>query len=197
MRSYGASPSIFRLADAVAFVLTGSMATAMHEKHRGLLIGPEPNPRPGGEMSENSNAAVIRRLYDECLNHDRFEILAELVGDDVVQHFGQSSSKGLEAFESNARRVRAMFPDGRFTVDGVVSNGSEAAAHWTMTGTHSAPIAGIAPTGKPITNHGVVFYRFAHGKIAEIWLEVDQVGVFRQIGVSLPGAPAAQAPATA
>jgi len=104
----------------------------------------------------------------------------------------------LDALEQNAQRVRSLFPNGQFTVDDVVSNGDKAAAHWTMTATHTAPVAGVAPTGKPIVNHGVVFYRFENGKIAELWFQIDQVGVLQQLGVNIPGAPApAQQPAPA
>jgi hypothetical protein len=36
----------------------------------------------------------------------------------------------------------------------------------------------------------VVFYRFEGAKIAEVWIQVDQLGVLRQIGVQIPGLPA-------
>ena len=146
-------------------------------------------------MQENNNVTIIHRLFEECLNQDRIDLLPEVVNSNVVNHNGNSRTTGLAAYEGNLRRVRGMFPGGRFIVDGVVSNGDQAATHWTLEATHSAPIAGVAATGRPITNHGVVFYRFEQGKIAEIWAEVDQVGVLRQIGVEIPGAPVASVPA--
>jgi predicted ester cyclase len=82
-----------------------------------------------------------------------------------------------------------MFPNHHFTVEDVVTSGDKAAARWTMTALNSAPIAGVAPTGRPITQKAIVFYRFEDGKIAEFWLQLDQVGVFRQIGIALPGVP--------
>jgi predicted ester cyclase len=82
-----------------------------------------------------------------------------------------------------------MFPNHHFTVEDVVASGDKAAARWTMTAVNTAPIAGVAPTGRPITQKAIVFYRFQDGKIAEFWIQLDQVGVFRQIGVALPGVP--------
>jgi predicted ester cyclase len=82
-----------------------------------------------------------------------------------------------------------MFPSHHFTVEDVVANGDKAAARWTMTAVNTAPIAGVAPTGCPITQQAIVFYRFEDGKIAEFWIQLDQVGVFLQIGVALPGVP--------
>jgi predicted ester cyclase len=140
-------------------------------------------------MQENNNVAIIHRFYEECLNQDRFDLLPELVSPNVVSHTGNNETAGLAAFEGNVRRVRSLFPGGRFIVDGLVSSGEEAAAHWTLKANHSAPIAGVAPSGKPIINHGVVYYRFEQGKIGEVWAEVDQVGVLRQVGVEIPGVP--------
>jgi len=153
----------------------------------------------GGSMSENnSHAAIIHRFYEECLNKNRTDLMPELFNENVVSHSGTTKQAGLAAYEQNAQRVRSLFPNGQFTVDDVVSNGDKAAAHWTMTATHTAPVAGVAPTGKPIVNHGVVFYRFENGKIAELWFQIDQVGVLQQLGVNIPGAPApAQQPAPA
>lgn len=145
-------------------------------------------------MPDSSVNAIIHRLYEECLNQGRLERLSELVNPEVVSHFGSNQVTGFDAFEQNIRQVRGMFPNGSFTVDDIVSNGDKAAARWTMTGTHTAPIAGVAPTGKPITNRAVVFYRFENGKIAEVWLQVDQVGVLRQVGVEIPGLPAPPVP---
>jgi predicted ester cyclase len=85
-----------------------------------------------------------------------------------------------------------MFPDRHFTVDDVIVDGDKAAARWTLVATNSAPIAEISPTGKTITEHAVVFFRFRDGKIAEVWLQMDQLGVLRQIGVNIPGVPAPQ-----
>jgi predicted ester cyclase len=150
----------------------------------------------GGTMSENAaHVAVIHRFYEECLNQGRVDELSELFTPGVVGHSGSGKQTGLAEFERNVHHVRSMFPNGRFTVDDVVASGDEAAARWTMTATHTAPIAGVAPTGKPIVNHAVVFYRFENDKIAELWVQLDQIGVLQQIGVQIPGMPTAPAPA--
>jgi predicted ester cyclase len=52
----------------------------------------------------------------------------------------------------------------------------------------------VPPTGKQLTEQAVVFYRFENGKIAEIWAQMDQLGILRQIGVEIPGMPAPPRP---
>ena len=137
----------------------------------------------------NAHETTIHRLYEETLNQDRLDLLPELVSAKVVNHTYTGDQTGLAAFEQGIQNLRRMFSSQRFTVDGVVANGDKAAAHWTMTAINSGPIAGIPATGKPITQHGVVFYRFEDGKIAEVWLQIDRLGVFQQIGFPVPGVP--------
>ncbi|NYF51340.1 ester cyclase [Tunturiibacter gelidoferens] len=145
----------------------------------------------GGQMSNvDAHAATIHRLYEECLNQGRTDLLPELVTANVVNHTGSNEQRGLAAFEQGMQQVRAMYPDRHFTVDDVLTNGDKGAARWTMVATNTVPILGVAPTGRQLTNHGVVFYRFEGAKIAEVWIQVDQLGVLRQIGVQIPGLPA-------
>ena len=145
----------------------------------------------GGQMSNvDTHAATIHRLYEECLNQGRTDLLQELVTANVVNHTGSNEQRGLAAFEQGMQQVRAMYPGGHFTVDDVFTNGDKGAARWTMIATNTVPILGVAPTGRQLTNHGVVFYRFEGAKIAEVWIQVDQLGVLRQIGVQIPGLPA-------
>jgi predicted ester cyclase len=145
----------------------------------------------GGQMSNVDDRAVtIHRFYEECLNEGRTDLLPELVTANVVNHTGSNEQRGLAAFEQGMQQVRAMYPDRHFTVDDVLTNGDKGAARWTMVATNTVPILGVAPTGRQLTNHGVVFYRFDGAKIAEVWIQVDQLGVLRQIGVQIPGLPA-------
>lgn len=152
----------------------------------------------GASMSAvPDHAAVIHRFYEQCLNQYDSDILPQLVAPNIILHASTGEASGLDAIRRTVDNVHAMFPNHHFTVDDVVVNGDKAAARWTMTALNTAPIAGIPPTGRPITNRAIVFYRFENGKIAELWLQMDQIGVFRQIGVQLPGAQLPNAPSAA
>ena len=148
-------------------------------------------------MSTNDQAATIRRFYEECLNQNRPELIPELFTANPTIHSSAGDATGLPAIRQTVDRVHAMFPGGHFIVEDIVVNGDKAAARWTMTAINTAPIAGVPPTGKPITQKAVVFYRFENGKIAEFWAQMDQLGVLRQIGVPLPGVQLPQSPTPA
>ena len=144
------------------------------------------NQPQGASMSDN--AAVVRRLYEQCLNHDRLDLLPELVSPNVINHTYAGDKIGLPDFTQGIQALRRSLSHQHFTVEGVVAHDDQAAAHWTMTAINSGPLAGLPPSNKQITQHGVVFYRFENGNIAEVWLQVDRLGVFQQIGAEIPGA---------
>ena len=135
-------------------------------------------------------AAAIHRFYEECLNQHQSGVLPEIFTPNAVLHTPNGEATGLAAIEQTVDRVHAMFPDHRFVVEDVVVHGDKGAARWSMTATNTAPLGGIPPTGRAITQRAIVFYRFEGNKVAESWLQLDQVGVLRQIGVHVPGAPA-------
>lgn len=160
-----------------------------------LALIPTPTPaqthHPSQGASMSDNAAVVHRLYEQCLSQDRLELLPELVSPNVINHTYAGDKVGLADFTQGIQTLRRSLSNQRFTIDGVVAKDDQAAAHWTMTAINSGPLGGIPPTNKPITQHGVVFYRFENSKIAEVWLQVDRLGVFQQLGVPIPGAPPA------
>jgi steroid delta-isomerase-like uncharacterized protein len=136
----------------------------------------------------SDNAAVVRRLYEQCLNHDRLDLLPELVAPNVINHTYAGDKVGLADFTQGIQALRRSLSNQHFTIEGVVAHDDQAAAHWTMTAINSGPLAGLPASNKQITQHGVVFYRFENNRIAEVWLQVDRLGVFQQIGVEIPGA---------
>jgi predicted ester cyclase len=49
-------------------------------------------------------------------------------------------------------------------------------------GTHQGDFQGIAPTGKQVTIPAIRIYRVADGKMAELWVEFDALGLLQQLG---------------
>ena len=41
---------------------------------------------------------------------------------------------------------------------------------------------GIPATGKQIASPGIIIYRIANGKIAELWMHVDSAALMQQLG---------------
>ena len=92
---------------------------------------------------------------------------------------GKPEIKGREEFKRHEQDIRALYPDRQVTYEMVVAEGDKVAAYATFTGTH-------AELGKSIELKYLVMMRIADGKIAEIWVEWDNLTAQKQLGIWPP-----------
>jgi predicted ester cyclase len=81
---------------------------------------------------------------------------------------------------------RAGFPNLNIVAEDVFGEGDKVAVRWRATGTHTADLFGIPPTGKSMNVAGISLVRMSNGKIVEDWVAEDTHGLMKQLGV-IPG----------
>lgn len=97
---------------------------------------------------------------------------------------------GMTALANALPKVFAAFPDFRAEYEQHIVDGDRVAIQWRLTGTHTGPFFGIAPTGKVVRFQNVAIARVEDGKIVQFNSEVGWLAVLLQLGV-LPLPPAA------
>ena len=60
---------------------------------------------------------------------------------------------------------------------------------WTFTGNHTGP-GSFPPTGKKVQVTGISISRIVNGKVAEEWVETDNLSAVQQLGFTLTSPPA-------
>jgi steroid delta-isomerase-like uncharacterized protein len=130
---------------------------------------------------EQANASTVRRLYENYLNESRAELLPSLVSEDVAFH-SVTEEKGIAALTD---RLRIAFHEMHFTLLDLIASDDRVVVRWTMDATHAGPLAGIPATGKRVQQSGTVIYRLENGRIAEVWAQMDRMGMLQQLGVDL------------
>lgn len=92
--------------------------------------------------------------------------LATQLAPDFIDDESPDNPPGPAAVRVNAEGARAAFPDMTVSVDDAVVEGPAAAVVSTWRGTHTGPLAGMPPTGRPIEFRGIVIWRFdSQGRI--------------------------------
>ena len=135
-------------------------------------------------MSTEQNKATIRRWVEEGWNQGKLEVVDQVYAANVVQHDPNSpmpvtSSATLKMYVGG---YRSAFPDLHFTVDDLLAEGDKVVWRFTSHGTHKGPLGPLPPTGKTGTVTGMALFRFENGKIAEVWVNVDILGLLQQLG---------------
>lgn len=126
-----------------------------------------------------ANKQTVREIYAR-INQGQLERVAELIS---PQFAGAGGQRGSQAFIGGIAALRAAFPDLRYTLEALVSEGDLVAVRWTWRGTHTGAFRTIAATGKHLSNSGQAIFTFAEGKVASTSLETDRLGFLLAIGV--------------
>ena len=133
-------------------------------------------------MSAESNKDLTLRYIDQVWNKRKPDLIEEFIAEDVAHH-GGPPMPGLEGMKQAIAMNQKAFPDVKVTVEDVLVEGDKVVHRWTFSGTHQAEYLGIPATGKQIVGNGMTIFRLAGGKIVEIWVQGDNMGMMQQLGV--------------
>ena len=131
-------------------------------------------------MSIEQNKAVIRRFVESGMSMN-FAQVDELLAPDYVNHMVPG---GREAFKQFGAMMAAI-PGLKMhsSVEHLVAEGDYVVARVTLRVTN----AGTEATASELSE-----WRLANGKIVEDWPPSGAAALMQQVGVNLPGGPAAR-----
>jgi steroid delta-isomerase-like uncharacterized protein len=143
-------------------------------------------------MSE-SNKQVSRR-FTELFGTDDGSRAAQVFTAEVVFHgLADGDLHGIEATKAFIAAYRAAFPDARSSVEDQVAEGDKVVTRWRARGTHGGPLGELPATGRAVDFGGITIERFVDGRIAEVWVARDELGLLRQLGALPAREPAGAA----
>ncbi|MCL4302014.1 MAG: ester cyclase [Anaerolineae bacterium] len=140
-------------------------------------------------MSEK-NEALIRHFYDEVFTVGKMNITAidQHLAEDFVGHDLPSCLNGRAGYKKFVGMLAASFSETTpLKTHEVISSGDKMAVRWSSTGRHTGEFMGIPATGQRITLKGIDIFRLAEGKIADLWQEIDILGILQQLSIALEG----------
>jgi steroid delta-isomerase-like uncharacterized protein len=145
----------------------------------------------GADQTE-TNKEIVRRMT-EAINERDFDALDELVAQDIHRHSAATSGvtvENLDQFKEFLRQDLSAVPDARQEINLMLAEDDLVAGHFTYRGTQTGQMGPFPPSGKPVEAPFIGILRIADGKIAEIWVEWDNLSVLTQLGHFPP--PAAE-----
>ena len=136
-----------------------------------------------------ANRDLVHRFVREVWNGEDLDALAELAPPDLVVHaLGAGVDRAGEAFLEFHAGLLGAVPDLEHTVEDVVVEGDRAVAYVTVRGTPERQYGALSPTGESFDSVAFQRYRIEDGRIAEVWVLPNAMGMLRQLGV-FPDSP--------
>jgi steroid delta-isomerase-like uncharacterized protein len=158
----------------------------INEDTLGLLIqiGGIPGPPKPPASSTAENEAMVAKYFGDLMSQGNFDIIDEIIGENFSFHIPTLPEpiRGRDGMRGFVTGLRTGFPDIHFTVERQIAEGDKVAARWFIEGTHNGPFLGMPPTGNHIKDQGVDIFIFQGGKIAEIWVNENDLGLMKQLG---------------
>jgi predicted ester cyclase len=120
-------------------------------------------------MSTADNKAFIRRYLSALNGVDKTpELVRQFVADEgLIQHI---------------LTMESAFPGYELQADDMVAEDDKVALRATARATHAGEFAGLAPTGRQVTQPFIIIYRIADEKIVEHWIGIDMLSFMQQLG---------------
>lgn len=131
------------------------------------------------------NKDFIQAYTEDFWNEQNIAAFEKYFTADFILHNADGDLNG-EQFKGFCQANFTAFPDLKVTTDDLIAEGDKVVKVWTVNGTHKGDFMGIPATGKPIVIKGIEMFRIADGKIAEVWLSMDNLGMMQQLGVIPP-----------
>ncbi len=136
-------------------------------------------------MSNQDNKTIVRGFIDALFTDGDLGATDTFLSPDFVNH---DPPIGLPPDADGMRTAGAMFreafPDWHSELHALVAEDDIVVERFTASGTHRGELMGVAPTGKPVELEGINIFRVRDGKITERWGRLDELGLFRQLGLA-------------
>jgi steroid delta-isomerase-like uncharacterized protein len=152
-----------------------------------VIIHIDPRESRMSTAEVTSNKATFSRFH-AATNSGDAEAISKMIDDvvdpNVLFHAPVPSDlTGAQALKQVWEVLLRAFPDIHVAVEDVIAEGDKVVSRNTVTGTHQGEYRGLAPTGKSITYNEIFIFRFAGGRIVEIWGVVDAYSQMQQLGL--------------
>jgi predicted ester cyclase len=132
--------------------------------------------------------STMRTAFDRAIanwNAGDLDGYLELYDDGIRLHGYSEAPMDKASVAAFYRGIHDAVHASRIEIHDVMEDGDKLCARFTMSGVHGGELAGVAATGKPISQDGMTILRFDGDKCVERWSVADMLAVLVQIGAVL------------
>ena len=136
-----------------------------------------------------NNKELIKK-FTAFLNNKQFDSLSAIVKSDFKRHSQATAEmpelNSLDEFVQLQKGFLSSFPDQKVTIKKLIAENNEVAAYAAYSGTNDGPMPPFPATHKYAELNFVGIFRIEEGKIAEMWVEWDNLAFLKKLGLFPP-----------
>lgn len=138
-----------------------------------------------------ANKDLVRR-FTEATNAADWDALGEIVADDFTRHSAATAGPAVTSRDEFIRLQESFlvsFPDQHVQMQQLIAEGNYVAARALYTGTQTGPMGEFSATGLTVEAPFLAIFRVETGRVAELWVEWDNLAMLTQLGLFPPSPP--------
>jgi predicted ester cyclase len=153
---------------------------------------------PGVSAGQSTSSATVQSpqqqlvlsYFHDVLDGGKIELVDSMFQPDCELHFGSSDVKGLGGVHTMVERVKTTYSSMKTEVHDIFESGDRVVVRIT----HRATGGGMLRSrmgnydikGKSISWDAIVIFQFKNGRIAEDWVNRDELGALLTAGILKP-----------
>ena len=137
-------------------------------------------------MTPAAMKGLARRYFTEVIDGGDAAAATAILADPLLE---KGHAVAAARFAELSALLHEGFPDWTTSIEAQYVDGDTVITRVVARGTHRGSYLGIPPTGQRVERGGIFLFRIEQGRIVEIWDEIDQLGLVRQLGAAI-AAPA-------
>lgn len=131
-------------------------------------------------MSESENESIVRKMFRELNRHDLDAWLEHFADDATLTVYSGRRFNKKEAHNLWSEGFK-IFPDLKYNLIRLVSQGDTVVIESTATGTHMGEYYGIAATNKKFTLPRLSIYDLKDGKVKQVRMYANERTLIQQL----------------
>ncbi|WP_145414622.1 ester cyclase [Paenibacillus xylanexedens] len=129
---------------------------------------------------------VVRTFFEEVRSGRNPDYANQVMAEQVLAHqvVSEEDITVNRTPVDYAAHVREMIEAyGSFTLEiqEMIAQGNKVYVRWKQSGIHTGQVDHYSPTGLPVIEIASAVYRVEEGKIVEYWIQIDRLGIEKQL----------------
>ena len=134
------------------------------------------------------NKALVRHNYESADKNDLTTFGEQLAPDVAIHLPGMPGPLNREALLQMMNVMFSGLTQRQHVFEDQIAEGDKVATRLTLHAVHTGEFQGMPATGKQIAVSQTAIHLIRDGKIVEVWVSSDDVGMMQQLGLMPPQA---------
>ena len=134
-------------------------------------------------MSDRPSLLDAQQQWGDAVTSGNLDALDDILAPDFVDHDPGDYAGDREGLKQFFRDFRTAFPDMDLEVEHMVATDDHVCFRYTVTGTHTGPFQGHAPTGKSFSAPALQIGRWENGRCVERWGTTNEAKILSDLGL--------------